>query len=63
MNQPATAAHLALAPNAPAYVKHAKLKAWVAEIGSITSPDARFCAMARRKNTTGCAARWSRLAC
>ena len=29
MNQPAAAARLAKAPATPAYVKHAKLKAWV----------------------------------
>jgi phosphoenolpyruvate carboxykinase (GTP) len=39
MNQPATAAHLALAPDTPAHVKHAKLKAWVAEISALTKPD------------------------
>ena len=31
MNQPATSAHVAKTPEAPTYVKHAKLKAWVDE--------------------------------
>jgi phosphoenolpyruvate carboxykinase (GTP) len=39
MNRPATAAHLAKTPAAPAYVKHAKLKAWVAEIAQLTKPE------------------------
>ena len=39
MNQPATAAHLAKAPEAPAYVNHAKLKAWVAEVARLTKPN------------------------
>ena len=38
MNQPATAAHLAKTPAAPAYVKHSKLKAWVEEIARLTQP-------------------------
>ena len=38
MNQPATAAHLAKTPAAPAYVTHAKLKAWVEEIARLTQP-------------------------
>jgi len=39
MNQPATAAHLAKTAEAPAYVKHARLKTWVAEIAALTKPD------------------------
>jgi phosphoenolpyruvate carboxykinase (GTP) len=39
MNHPASAAHLAKAPATPAYVKHAKLAAWVSEIASLTKPD------------------------
>jgi len=39
MNHPATSAHLAQASDAPAYVKHAKLKAWVDEIARLTQPD------------------------
>ncbi|MGH8635269.1 MAG: phosphoenolpyruvate carboxykinase (GTP) [Burkholderiales bacterium] len=39
MNQPATAAHLTKTPAAPAYVKHARLKAWVEEIAQLTKPD------------------------
>jgi phosphoenolpyruvate carboxykinase (GTP) len=39
MNQPAAAARLAKAPATPAYVKHAKLKAWVEEIARLTKPD------------------------
>jgi len=42
MNQPATAAHLAKASQAPAYVKHAKLKAWVEEIAQLTKPDSVY---------------------
>src|SRR5688572_24168942 len=38
MNQPATAAHLAEAPQAPSYVKHSRLVAWVAEIARLTKP-------------------------
>ena len=39
MNQPATAAHLAKAPEAPSWVKHQKLVAWVAEIARLTKPE------------------------
>ena len=39
MNQPAPATHLATTSAAPAYVKHAKLKAWVAEIAQLAKPD------------------------
>jgi phosphoenolpyruvate carboxykinase (GTP) len=39
MNHPATAVHLSKAPTTPAYVKHAKLVAWVAEIANLTKPD------------------------
>jgi phosphoenolpyruvate carboxykinase (GTP) len=39
MNHPASAVHLAQTPAAPAYVKHAKLAAWVSEIASLTKPD------------------------
>ena len=39
MNRPATAAHFAKPPAAPAYVKHAKLKAWAEEIARLTKPD------------------------
>jgi phosphoenolpyruvate carboxykinase (GTP) len=42
MNQPATAAHLAKASEAPAYVKHAKLKAWVDEVARLTKPDSIY---------------------
>src|ERR1700693_1160030 len=37
MNRPATAAHLVQSNDHP--VSHAKLKAWVAEIASLTKPD------------------------
>jgi phosphoenolpyruvate carboxykinase (GTP) len=39
MNHPASAVHLAQTPAAPAYVKHAKLAAWVSEIASLSKPD------------------------
>ncbi len=39
MNQPAPAARLTTTSAAPAYVKHAKLKAWVAEIAQLAKPD------------------------
>ena len=39
MNQPASAAHLAQAPEAPAWVKHPKLVAWVGEIAGLAKPD------------------------
>ncbi|HLF38760.1 MAG TPA: phosphoenolpyruvate carboxykinase (GTP), partial [Burkholderiales bacterium] len=39
MNRPATAAHLAKSPAAPAYVKHARLKAWIEEIAQLTKPE------------------------
>ena len=42
MNQPASAAQLKKAPSAPAYVTHAKLKAWVEEIAALTKPDNIF---------------------
>ena len=39
MNRPATAAHLAKTPAAPATVKHARLKAWIEEIAQLTKPE------------------------
>jgi phosphoenolpyruvate carboxykinase (GTP) len=39
MNQPATNAQIAPTMDAPAYVTHAKLKAWVAEVAKMTKPD------------------------
>ncbi len=39
MNQPATKAQIAPTMDAPAYVTHAKLKAWVAEVAKMTKPD------------------------
>jgi len=39
MNQRASKAHLKEAPAAPAYVRHARLKAWVAEVAALTKPD------------------------
>jgi phosphoenolpyruvate carboxykinase (GTP) len=39
LNHPASAAQLVKTPAAPAYVKHAKLAAWVSEIASLTKPD------------------------
>ena len=35
----ATAQQISTAIDAPAYVKHAKLKAWVAEVAQLTKPD------------------------
>jgi len=42
MNQPASAAHLNKAPATPAYVNHAKLKAWVQEVAALTKPDSVY---------------------
>jgi phosphoenolpyruvate carboxykinase (GTP) len=39
MNQPATKVQIAPTMDAPAYVTHAKLKAWVAEVAKMTQPD------------------------
>ncbi|MBI4206491.1 MAG: phosphoenolpyruvate carboxykinase (GTP) [Betaproteobacteria bacterium] len=39
MNQPALAAHVVHAPEAPAYVTHARLMQWVADIAQLTKPD------------------------
>jgi len=39
MNQTATAAHVAPALEAPAYVENQKLKSWVAEVAALTKPD------------------------
>jgi phosphoenolpyruvate carboxykinase (GTP) len=39
MNRPATAPQLAKDSAAPGYVTHAQLKAWVAEVASLTKPD------------------------
>jgi phosphoenolpyruvate carboxykinase (GTP) len=39
MNQPATKAQIAPTMDAPAYVTHARLKAWVAEVAKMTKPD------------------------
>ena len=42
MKQTATAARIAETPEFPAYVRHAKLKAWVREIAQLTQPDAIY---------------------
>jgi phosphoenolpyruvate carboxykinase (GTP) len=42
MNQPASAAHLKKASVAPAYVVHAQLNAWVAEVAALTKPDSIY---------------------
>ena len=39
MNQPATKAQIAPAMDAPAYVNHARLQAWVTEVAQLTKPD------------------------
>jgi len=39
MNQPATQAQVQPAMESPAYVTHARLKAWVAEVAQLTKPD------------------------
>ena len=39
MNQPARAQQIPETSEAPAYVRHAKLKAWVREIAQLTKPD------------------------
>ena len=41
MNQPAAAAHLATASDAPSWVKHPKLTAWVAEIAKAPQMEKR----------------------
>lgn len=42
MKQAATVARIAETPEFPAYVAHAKLKAWVQEIAQLTQPDAIY---------------------
>lgn len=42
MVQPASTAHIKEAPAAPAYVQHAKLKAWVAEVAALTKPESIY---------------------
>jgi phosphoenolpyruvate carboxykinase (GTP) len=39
MNQPAFAAHVALAAETPSYVQHARLTRWVSDIAQLTKPD------------------------
>ena len=44
--------------NAPAYVQHPKLIAWVQEIADLCKPESVYCAMAAKPNMTACAPKW-----